>query len=270
MDQRALVERAKRGDHDAFVALIDAVARAPGRGRLAHPPGRGARARRGPGCDGASLAGPARVARPGPVRTLAPPTHRECLHRPGAASASAGHRGGADSPRSIRPSPTSPRSSPTETSSTARSPGSSRSSAPSSSFASSSSSRCRRRRGARHPPRDRQVPPPSVARADAHQRRRPTTTSTPAASAEGRLRMTPTDRPRTFSPGQLTDGPRRPRGDAAGPTTETTSSGGSPARAAAARLDLHRKVAPHVAHHRHCPRPRRRCARPGCCSSPAS
>ena len=49
VDQRDLVERARRGDHDAFAAARRRGHRAAGRGRPPDPPGPGARARRGPG-----------------------------------------------------------------------------------------------------------------------------------------------------------------------------------------------------------------------------
>ena len=89
----ALVERARRGDQDAFAALVDGpLARLDAAARLILRDAR-ARARRGPGGDGASLARPARVARPGPVRRLAAPAHRECLPRRGAARRRRGHRG---------------------------------------------------------------------------------------------------------------------------------------------------------------------------------
>ena len=62
VDQRGRVERARRGDHDAFAELVRAVRHAAGRGRPPHPPGSGAGPRRGPGGAHPSLAGPARVA----------------------------------------------------------------------------------------------------------------------------------------------------------------------------------------------------------------
>ena len=74
VDQRGLVERARRGDHDAFAALVDAAPRAAGRGRPPDPPGPGARARRGPGGPHPSLARPAGSPRPRPVRRLAAST----------------------------------------------------------------------------------------------------------------------------------------------------------------------------------------------------
>ena len=101
MDQRELVERAKRGDHDAFAALVDPRSRAAGRGGPPHPPGPGARARRGPGDAHPRLARPARAPRSGPVRRLAPSPDRQRLSRPRPAPATASDRGRAspiDSP----------------------------------------------------------------------------------------------------------------------------------------------------------------------------
>ena len=81
MDQRDLVERAKRGDHDAFATLAGAaVARLDAAARLIlrdpelardavqdaiHP----------------RLADPAGASRSGPVRRLAAPARRPLLHR---------------------------------------------------------------------------------------------------------------------------------------------------------------------------------------------
>ena len=69
MDQRDLVMRAKRGDQDAFALLAGAaVARLDGAARLILRDGELARTpSRTPWCE----PGPARVARPGPVRRLA-------------------------------------------------------------------------------------------------------------------------------------------------------------------------------------------------------
>ena len=81
MDQRALVERAKRGDHDAFAGARRPGARAAGRGSPADPPRPGARARRGPGGAHQGLARPAGTPRSRPVRCLASPSDRQCLPR---------------------------------------------------------------------------------------------------------------------------------------------------------------------------------------------
>ena len=89
MDQRELVGRAKRGDHDAFAALVDPAPRAAGRGRSPDPSGPGARARRGPGGTHPRLARPAGSPRPGPVRRLAAPPDRQRLSRPRPAPATA-------------------------------------------------------------------------------------------------------------------------------------------------------------------------------------
>ena len=84
VDQRGLVERAQRGDHDAFAVLAGAaVARLDAAARLILRDPR-ARARRGPGGAHPSLARPAGVARRRPVRCLAPPADRQRLPRPGA------------------------------------------------------------------------------------------------------------------------------------------------------------------------------------------
>ena len=120
--------------------------RAAGRGRPTHPPGHGARARRGPGGDACGPGATCPAARPGPVRRLAPSPDRARLHRRRAAPPPAGHRGRADARSTIRGRRRHGRASPIATCSTARSAGSSRSSARSSSCATTSTCRCRRRR----------------------------------------------------------------------------------------------------------------------------
>ena len=92
MDQRELVGRAKRGDHDAFAAARRPCPRAAGRGSSPHPSGPGARARRGPGGTHPGLARPAGPPRPGSVRRLAPSPDRQCLSRPRPAPATASDR----------------------------------------------------------------------------------------------------------------------------------------------------------------------------------
>ena len=103
MDQRELVERAGRGDHDAFAVLARRVHRAAGSRRPPHPPGPGARARRGPGGLHPSLARPSGPARPGPVRRLAPPTDRQRLPRRRPPSPAPADRGRADADRAGQP-----------------------------------------------------------------------------------------------------------------------------------------------------------------------
>ena len=116
MDQRGLVERARRGDHDAFAALVDlAIARLDAAARLilrdpelARDAVQEALIRAWRDLPGSS--------RPGPVRRLAPPTHRQRLSRPRPAPATT-VRSRSSSPRSIRPrAPTCPARSPTASS----------------------------------------------------------------------------------------------------------------------------------------------------------
>ena len=98
VDQRDLVERARRGDHDAFAALagaaiarLDAAARLILRDReLARDAVQDAMMRAWRDLPG--------LARPGAVRRVAPPSHRACLHRRGEASSPSADRGRIDRP----------------------------------------------------------------------------------------------------------------------------------------------------------------------------
>ena len=108
VDQRDLVERAKRGDHDAFEALAGpAVARLDAAARLilrdpelAHDAVQEGFIRAWRNLPG--------VARSGSLRRLAPSPRRQFLHRHHAPSAPTSDRGRTDPARCARPTATSP------------------------------------------------------------------------------------------------------------------------------------------------------------------